>query len=88
VEVVKRELHDKYEALHQLKHHLQRAQGRMKVQAHRQHTVGARSTRSWLLCGPLQILEKLGMVAYRLLFPETCRVHSVFDVRLLEVKNY
>lgn len=29
------------------------------------------------------------MVAYRLLFPETSRVHSVFDGRLLEeVKNY
>jgi hypothetical protein len=34
-------------------------------------------------CGPFEILEKIGLVAYMLAFPASMRVHNVFHVSLL-----
>jgi hypothetical protein len=34
-------------------------------------------------CGPFEILEKIGTVAYMLSFPTSVRVHNVFHVSLL-----
>jgi hypothetical protein len=35
-------------------------------------------------CGPFEILEKIGSVAYILAFPTSMRVHNVFHVSLLK----
>ena len=35
-------------------------------------------------CGPFEVLERLGPVAYRLAFPSSTKAHNVFHVSLLE----
>jgi hypothetical protein len=35
-------------------------------------------------CGPFEILEKIGPIAYMLAFPASMRVHNVFHVSLLK----
>jgi hypothetical protein len=35
-------------------------------------------------CGPFEILEKIGPVAYMITFPASMRVHNVFHVSLLK----
>ena len=37
-------------------------------------------------CGPFEVLERIGPVAYRLAFPASTRAHDVFHVSL--VKRY
>jgi hypothetical protein len=37
-------------------------------------------------CGPFEILDRIGLVAYMLAFPASMNVHNVFHVSLL--KNY
>ena len=34
--------------------------------------------------GPFKVLDEIGTVAYRLLLPETMKIHNVFHVSLLE----
>jgi hypothetical protein len=34
-------------------------------------------------CGPFEILQKIGPVAYMITFPTSMRVHNVFHVSLL-----
>ena len=34
-------------------------------------------------CGPFEVLERIGPVAYRLTFPASTRVHNFFNVSLL-----
>ena len=38
---------------------------------------------SWY-CGPFEILEKVGPVAYQLVLPPTIKVHNVFHVYILK----
>ena len=35
-------------------------------------------------CGPFEVLERIGPVAYRLAFPASTRAHNVFRASLLE----
>ena len=35
-------------------------------------------------CGPFEVLERIGHVAYRLAFPASTRAHNVFHVSLLK----
>ena len=35
-------------------------------------------------CGPFEVLERIGPVAYRLAFPASIRAHNVFRVSLLK----
>ena len=35
-------------------------------------------------CGPFEVLERIGLVAYRLAFPASTRDHNVFNVSLLK----
>ena len=35
-------------------------------------------------CGPFEVLERIGLVAYKLAFPSSTRAHNVFHVSLLK----
>ena len=35
-------------------------------------------------CGPFEVLERIGPVAYRIAFPASTRAHNVFHVSLLK----
>ena len=36
-------------------------------------------------CGPFEVLERIGPVAYRIAFPVSTRAHNVFHVSLLKI---
>ena len=46
--------------------------------------LGSCSKMSPRYCGPFQVLEKIGSVAYRLAFPASTRAHNVFHVSLIK----
>ena len=48
--------------------------------------LGSFSKLSPRYCGPFEVLERIGTVAYRIAFPTGTRAHNVFHVSLL--KNY
>ena len=35
-------------------------------------------------CGPFEILDRMGLEAYKLVFPPTVKAHNVFHVSLLK----
>jgi hypothetical protein len=35
-------------------------------------------------CGPFEILDKIGLVAYMLAFPSSMNVHNIFHISLLK----
>lgn len=54
----------------------------LKLQPYIQSSVAPRSNQklSFRFFGPFKILDRVGMVAYRLDLPETCRIHPVVHV--------
>jgi hypothetical protein len=57
----------------------------LKVKANRSSLkLGNRSKLAACYCGPFEILERIGPVAYMIAFPASMSVHNVFHVSLLK----
>lgn len=58
----------------------------VKLQPYRQNTlVGRRSQKlSMRYFGPFEVIQHIGSVAYKLLLPETARIHPIFHISLLK----
>jgi hypothetical protein len=46
--------------------------------------LGSCSKLAAIFCGPFEILERIGLVAYMIAFPASMSVHNVFHVSLLK----
>jgi hypothetical protein len=57
----------------------------LKVKANRSSLkLGSCSNLATIFCGPFEILERIGPIAYMLAFPASMTVHNVFHVSLLK----
>lgn len=109
VQQVDSDLGSREEMLQLLKHHLERAQQRMKAQADkhrtdrsyeigdlvylklqpfRRNSLADRQCRklSAKYFGPYKIIDKIGVVAYKLELPENAQIHHVFHISQLKKK--
>lgn len=58
----------------------------VKLQPYRQHSVALRKSQKLGMkyFGPFEVLDRIGVVAYKLKLTETARIHPVFHISVLK----
>ena len=86
-------LRSRHELIPLLKQNLISAQARMKLLADQHKSDKSFSVGDWVynklsprFFGPLQIVQSIGEVAYKLVLPEGCPIHTVFHISCLRQK--